>query len=153
MGARLGRPSVRYVAEPDPKPAPRIKDSQASVRKLLADPACRACGTRAINCHHLLGKGQRGDDVVENLIPLCGSGSEGCHGALHGNPYSVMLRGTVERRDAAWVRLRIGTNLRMPEWQYLVGKLGGEPACEHVRSNYITGQTVLALGETFRQDT
>ena len=43
-----------------------------------------------LNRAHLVGKGQRGDDVDANIIPLCGSGTEGCHAAFDGQqPYAT----------------------------------------------------------------
>lgn len=80
------------MTAPDPKPAARIVDRKATTRKLLEDRTCRACGRPASSGHHLLPKGERGDDVVDNVIPLCGDGASGCHGALHGNPYTVDRR-------------------------------------------------------------
>jgi hypothetical protein len=105
----------------DWKDGPRCKDREASIRKLLADPLCRACGARAVNSHHLIGKGQGGDDDVDNLIPLCGSGSSGCHGALHGNPY---VDASGRRWDAFSVRQAIGLGLRPSEYACARQKLG-----------------------------
>lgn len=124
---------VLRATPPDTKPAPRIVDPKASRRKLLADRVCRACGQQATNCHHLLGKGgRRGDDVVENMIPLCGSGSHGCHGALHGTPH----RHAGRRWEARDVRLAIGLALRPLEYARLVETLAAAPAAEYLRSAY-----------------
>lgn len=136
------------MSGPDPKPAPRIKDGDASKVKLLSDPACRACRRPAANCHHLVPKGaQRGDDVPQNLIPLCGSGSDGCHGALHGSPYFYEIARSpayvgggaevaYERRDSEWVRRRIGQRLRPEELLYVRSKLGEEAAAEYLHRRY-----------------
>lgn len=124
---------------PDTKPAKRIKDRRASGWKLAADPWCRPClhlfgkRVRASNTHHLLGRGQRGDDLPENLIPMCGHGSAGCHGALHGNPYESPLGGRVTAQD---VRQAIGLNVRPPEVAYLVWKLGEPAAIEYLLRFY-----------------
>ena len=32
--------------------------------------------------HHLVGKDLGGDDKPDNLVPLCGTGTTGCHGAV-----------------------------------------------------------------------
>jgi hypothetical protein len=32
--------------------------------------------------HHLVSKSLGGDDVADNLVPVCGSGTTGCHGLL-----------------------------------------------------------------------
>jgi hypothetical protein len=134
------------VLFPDPKPRKRIIDPDARVRKLARDRYCRSCGRRATNCHHLIGKGQSGDDLAENLIPLCGSGSDGCHGALHGNPW-VTADGM--RFDAHLVRQQIGGHLWPDEILYCIQRLGSyEAAREYLREQYhveITGPP-LALG-------
>jgi hypothetical protein len=118
----------------DPRPEPRIVDPTASKRKLLLDRWCRACGALACNCHHLLGKGgRRGDDVLDNLVQLCGSGSHGCHGALHGNPYIDRFG---QRWDARKVRTNIGLRLTTPELGYLVATLTPDPAAEYLRTAY-----------------
>lgn len=132
--ARLASPSMRAF----PKPRKRIVDPRASAAKRASDPWCRSCRrlgvfVRATNCHHLLGKGQSGDDVLDNLIPICGHGSAGCHGALHGNPYIHPVGG---RRTAQDVRRDIGLTLRYPEVAYLVERLGEIPALEHLRAQY-----------------
>lgn len=42
---------------------------------------CRVCGsTLTVGLHHLVERDEFGDDVPENLIPLCGSGTMLCHG-------------------------------------------------------------------------
>lgn len=117
----------------DFKPRPRIIDKKASIRKLLADPTCRACGQPATNSHHLLGRGQRGDDFEDNLIPVCGSGSHGCHGALHGSPY--MTPGG-RRWEAQDVRRAIGMRITPAELAYLVERLSEAQAEDHLRRNY-----------------
>lgn len=121
------------LAIADPKPRPRIVDREASKRKLLRDPWCRSCRRRATNCHHLLGKGGRsGDDVEDNLIPLCGSGAHGCHGALHGNPYEAAGR----RWTALDVRLAIGLTLRPSEYAHVVLTLSAVPAASFLERIY-----------------
>jgi hypothetical protein len=128
----------------DPKPAPRIVDPKASRRKLAVDVFCRAHGrtvrVRATNCHHLIGKGQRGDDVEANLIPLCGSGSHGCHGALHGNPYTDT---TGKRWTARDVRLAIGLGIRPDEYAYLLCELGSETTAEFLATRYFVEVVML----------
>lgn len=126
------------MAGPDVKPRPRVKDPRASARKRIADPWCRPCRrlgvfVAATNCHHLLGKGQGGDDVEDNLIPICGSGSTGCHGAIHGTPYTHPTGG---RRIAQDVRRDIGLTLRMTEVECLVERLGEAHALDHLLRLY-----------------
>lgn len=121
---------------PDPKPAARIKDSGAGDRARLLFDECAACHRPPTNGHHVLPKGERGDDVVANIVLLCGSGSDRCHGALHGNPYLdvARVRWTAER-----VREAVGTHIlasRPDTVAYLVGKLGLVPAREYLARRY-----------------
>ncbi len=135
----------------------RIVDPDARVRLLLNERACAACGGPASNAHHVLPKGRGGDDLYANLIPLCGSGTTGCHGAWHGSPYVIQLaRGTAriapegmavadvpatlqERRDRDWVSERAGLYIRQrrPDVvRYLCEKLGDDFGLEFLRRNY-----------------
>lgn len=42
---------------------------------------CRVCGaTLRASLHHVVERDDFGSDVLENLIPLCGDGTTGCHG-------------------------------------------------------------------------
>lgn len=79
---------------PDPKPTsgkrtPIRKVSSLASKRATVGKECVACGHAAANAHHVVPKGSPhfGDDVDENLAPLCGSGSARCHGAFHGSPY------------------------------------------------------------------
>jgi hypothetical protein len=118
---------------PDPKPAARIVDRAALRRAKLANPSCAACGGGGANGHHVLPKGAgagAGDDVAENIVGLCGSGTTGCHGAWHGSPYVVQVGNwvlDVERRDREWVARRVGRYLlahRHDTIRYVLAKLG-----------------------------
>lgn len=131
----------------DFKPAPRIVDKGASKRKLLTEPTCRACGEPAANGHHLLGRAQRGDDCESNIIPVCGSGSMGCHGSLHGNPYVSRFGRRWEARD---VRLAIGLALRPDEHSYVVQTLGWMPAASFLARNYHV--RLVTTEDTFRME-
>jgi hypothetical protein len=81
---------------PDPKPRMRIVNKNCL--PVDASPATRIEGVRAVgrcpicnqgaglNRAHVVPKGQRGDDVPENMAWICGDGVMGCHGCLtHGN--------------------------------------------------------------------
>lgn len=109
----------------DPRPPRRIVDRQL-LRGLHALPTqpCRACGhALGASLHHLVSKGQRGDDVPPNLVWLCGGGTNGCHGSLtdhhpaswpsrlHGKPWTVV---------AAALR----SNLTSIELDYVLAKKG-----------------------------
>jgi hypothetical protein len=45
-------------------------------------PCFCGCRRRAESLHHLVGRGQGGDDVLSNLVPLSGDGTRLCHGAI-----------------------------------------------------------------------
>lgn len=90
----------------------------------------------------MLPRGERGDDILANMLLLCGSGTSGCHGAWHGNPY-VAQKGhwvlDVERRDRAWVGQRIGEHIRRERLDtilYLTLKLGRDAAEDYLRKHY-----------------
>jgi hypothetical protein len=56
---------------PDPKRAARKQDVEAIRRKLLWERECYACGKPASDGHHVLFRSHGGDDVPENIAPLC----------------------------------------------------------------------------------
>ena len=74
---------------PDPKPRKRIvatKAEWAAIAEAKQGP-CRICRRvesngsvhSKIQLHHLIRRSQGGDDVPENIVPLCGE----CHRRLH----------------------------------------------------------------------
>ncbi len=70
---------------PDPKPAKRIKATPTDweiIRKFFAYSPCAHCGQAYESLHHILPRSQGGSDLVDNLVPLCGDGTRGCHGTL-----------------------------------------------------------------------
>lgn len=76
------------------------------------------CGRRAGSAHHVLPRGgpHHGDDVIENLVPLCGSGTTGCHGAVE------------DGRQAAREALGRHIYVARPDViVYVTAKLGHEP--------------------------
>lgn len=81
----------------DPRPEPRVVDPDAGTKKILSEERCRACGGHLfLNRAHLVARGQRGDDVDDNIVPLCGSGTSGCHGSLtdhHAATFPSLLKG------------------------------------------------------------
>lgn len=52
---------------------------------MVADRRCLLCPEQAWTLHHLVPRSLGGDDVRENLVPLCGSGTTGCHGLIEAN--------------------------------------------------------------------
>lgn len=76
---------------PDPKPrAPRILDRLATTRACLRWRECAVCGEPSATGHHVLAKGDGGDDVLENIVPLCGSGTTGCHGLVENRDWEAL---------------------------------------------------------------
>lgn len=108
---------------PDPKPTfarirpshkIRIVNPAAVVAKVLAERECRVCGKPASNGDHIIQKGapHYGDDVEENVVPLCGTGTSGCHGKKHDRDPETMLI--------------YGERLKPDEIEYVRSKLGQE---------------------------
>lgn len=75
---------------PIPKPAKRRKASGFSKTILARDPYCRRCGKRSNHAHHVVKRGQGGDDVAENGMGLCWY----CHDLVEARkvPVKPMLR-------------------------------------------------------------
>jgi hypothetical protein len=112
---------------------PRVRDTQLMRQIHLGRGECLACrSTERLALHHIVGRGQLGGDVEANLVFLCGK----CHTALHGNPY--VAEGA--RRDADWVRRRIGRNLTVANIAYVGEQLGDEAAAEFLSRHYYWGE-------------
>lgn len=105
----------------DPKPEPRVKSPEAlrEAREAFRGHPCVACGDGrvGVSLHHVVPRSQGGDDVVENLVPLCGDGTRGCHGLLE-------THGPGWERVAA--RVRAFVLGRASRTGYVVGKIGRE---------------------------
>jgi 5-methylcytosine-specific restriction endonuclease McrA len=98
----------------DLKPPQRLQASTrqwVELRKQKLGP-CRICGQVPATLHHLVSRSLRGSDVAENLVPLCGSGTHGCHGAVEA------------RRPDALKALR--DNLRADELKYILNTKGAD---------------------------
>jgi hypothetical protein len=77
--------------------------------------SCALCGEvwQRLSLHHVIPRSAAGDDVIENLVMLCGSGTTGCHGM-------------VEAGDAE-ARAQLGVYLyqhRLDTLNYIREKLG-----------------------------
>jgi hypothetical protein len=92
-------PRTAWVRKPGTStdPSPTMK---AAVRK-RDDYACARCGIniaeRPSSVHHRVRRSQRGRNVMENLVTLCGDGILGCHGWVH--------RHVAEARASGWLLL------------------------------------------------
>lgn len=103
----------------DPKPTPRIRDIGVFKQFHARDWGCISCPTyRGIQAHHVVSRSQGGDDVLENLVPLCLS----CHAAYHGSPYR------------AWGVVIDANHVESSIAQFLLS----EPGSEHLR--YVRGK-------------
>lgn len=129
----------------------RVRDQTVLALARISGEACAACGAPPGSVHHVLQRGSPhfGDDVPGNLVLLCGSGSDRCHGAFHGSAYTIEavlpelvdehLVVVLERRDQAWVARRIGETLRdrRPDViDYVLGKLGPDAGRAHLERVY-----------------
>lgn len=102
---------------PDPRPPKRIKATRKQWE--LIDQAkrgrCRGCGgdARTTTNHHVVPRSLGGDDVHDNIIPLCGHGTAGCHGSIETHP-------------SGWERTanRVRRSLTSTELLYVVEKKG-----------------------------
>ena len=110
------------AGKPDPKPERRkrkqirVVDRKATTRAVLGQPKCALCPSPSATGHHVIPRGgpHFGDDVPENIVALCGSGTTGCHGKIEGADF--------------WAREALGVHLRerRPDTiEYVIRKLGG----------------------------
>jgi HNH endonuclease len=106
--------------QPDTKPAKPIRDRTVFVLFHDQPWACVNCGRdRQIVAHHIVHRGQGGDDVMANLAPLC----DPCHGAYHGNPYKHKGKYVNETKvKQALIRHILGD--REDTQEYLLAKWG-----------------------------
>lgn len=98
----------------DPKPVKRIRDSSVYDEFHLYNWTCVACSweNRTVEAHHVLSRAQGGDDVMDNLVPLCRS----CHRAYHNGNRAP------RRMIARFLRSEAGSE----HSSYLIGKLGND---------------------------
>lgn len=109
----------------DPKPQKRIKDPSVYDRFYEIWTACLHCGNRSFTAAHLL-RGKYREDVLAGLLPLCGSGGSGCHGAFDSGHAYIRYDGRrvtpaqVKKTVAAFLRSEAGE----AQAAYLIRKLG-----------------------------
>lgn len=100
---------------PDPRPPRRYKatfEEWKQIREHFADSTCVSCGLAYQHLHHVaFKKADRGDDIVENLAPMCFS----CHDRFHG-------RAPRWERIAAAIRTYVWS--RQSRLNYVLGKMG-----------------------------
>lgn len=105
---------------PDPRPSKRGVKGNAGRAKLRKEGRCRSCGESrwALSRHHLVPRSQSGDDVDDNLVPLCLL----CHDTLHNHPGQPRTE----------VRHAIGRSLTDAERAYVGRKMG----VDYLRRHY-----------------
>lgn len=103
------------------------------MEKIRAEGCCRYCALRGLptkedggvlNRAHIIGKGQRGDDVDENIVPLCGSGTCGCHAAFDGQQPYTTYPSKVLGASTQEVRAVVLAGLLPEERAYVINKKG-----------------------------
>jgi hypothetical protein len=45
-----------------------------------------------VSLHHLVPRSLGGDDLADNLVPLCGDGTRGCHGLVEARDFETLVR-------------------------------------------------------------
>lgn len=110
----------------DPKPQ-RVKDDPYVYAEFHRQGyRCLHCDAPWPTAAHLL-RGVSREDVIEALIPLCGSGSSGCHGAFdEGHSYisPVMFRKVTPDDVKASVARYLRSPAGQKQAQYLMRRLG-----------------------------
>jgi hypothetical protein len=109
-----GKPIWDYHLR-DQKPAKKQKANKAEWEKIRARKLdgwpCRVCDdNKAETLHHIVSKSLGGADVADNLVPLCGSGTTGCHGLIEAHEM--------------WACTRLGQRLTNAERQYVIDTKG-----------------------------
>jgi 5-methylcytosine-specific restriction endonuclease McrA len=94
---------------PDQKPRKRTVNAAAVRSKMADDPLCRVCSGKATDAHHILLRSQGGDDVEENIMPLC----HDCHMSYHAGQVNL------------WIRPR--------ELLYVIDRLGRDKGVEYLK--------------------
>jgi len=111
---------VKRSYEPDPK----LGAKKGNAPRRIVDPKAKGPEDSCPLCddgkpiparsrgHHVVARGQGGDDVPANLVRLCGDGVRGCHGDVEGH------------RGDARARLRVYLEAeRADTLAYLDGKI------------------------------
>lgn len=95
-----------------PRRTSRKRATKADWRELHGAKGgpCRLCGNAQYTLHHTVPRSLGGGDTFDCLVPLCGSGTTGCHGL-------------VENRDAATLR-KLAESLTSGEYAYCIEMLG-----------------------------
>lgn len=103
------------MGEPDPKPRPRIRlrpgtlDHERCYAKVHHPGSrCRICGEPYPQAHHLVPRSRGGDDVPENLIPLCELHHSAFERGLNRRELASRIRAVLEPAEVAYIEERAG---------------------------------------------
>jgi hypothetical protein len=117
---------------PDPRPSSRYVATSSEWEDIVRFKSgpCRGCGGASllpVTYHHLVPKSLGGDDVPGNVLPLCGHGTTGCHGAI-------------ENHTRGWeaIASAVRDSLTPLELQYSLAKKG-----KHWLERYLPHDPVL----------
>lgn len=117
----------------DPKPS-RAKNQMVYAEFHNQHHVCLHCGAPFPTAAHLL-RGVSREDVLEALVPLCGGGSSGCHGAFDSG-HSHQSTHTFERVTPADVKRSVAAHIRSEQGEkqaaYLISRLGAFGAEQYV---------------------
>jgi 5-methylcytosine-specific restriction endonuclease McrA len=98
----------------DPKPRKRHRASQAEWKEIRAafrrsDCCCWTCPANWTELHHILNRAHSGDDVIENLAPLCAE----CHQRIEArDPFTrSLLRQSLMPSNIAYLSSRLAENV------------------------------------------
>jgi len=97
----------------------RIPQRVRDALRERAGGCCEICGLPANNAHHRRNQSQGGEDVLSNLMLVCGSGTTGCHGTITRNPNWAEDRGyTIKGSQAVPAHVPV---------QFWFGAVGRDP--------------------------
>lgn len=113
----------------DPKPTAAPRKQIRNVDRTMTTKACLEyrecpCGKPSATGHHVLARGAPhfGDDVLANIVPMCGSGTTGCHGLIENEDEKA------RKMLGRWIKKH-----RPDTILYVISKLGRPAAREHLK--------------------
>lgn len=109
------------MTHPDPKPPARIKDKKARP----TGAQCVATGvTDSLHAHHLISRGQGGDDLPDNLVWVAARLHDDFH---HGSPTQRYDAGHLIRKGLGSEHVAYIVAHRRGGWEWLENRYPSEP--------------------------